>query len=60
METPEDNRFGFNIDSIVIGLLRMMKNKGLLEEEEVLDLLWEAKDPHFPWSKQDIKDLLKL
>lgn len=56
----EDNYYGFHIGKIVIAMLKQLKDKGVLEEEAVLDILWEAKDAHFPWSKQDIKELLKL
>ncbi|MFH0823783.1 MAG: hypothetical protein V2B18_13625 [Pseudomonadota bacterium] len=52
--------YGFHIGKVVISTLRLLLQKGVLEEKEVLDLLWDAKDPQFPWSKQDIKELLKL
>ncbi|MFH1115864.1 MAG: hypothetical protein V1792_18290 [Pseudomonadota bacterium] len=55
-----DDYFGFNVGKIVVEVLKLMKNKGLLEEKEILEILWEAKDPHFPWNKSEIKDLLKL
>ncbi len=51
---------GFDIGKVVIELLKHLNKKGILEEDKVLDILWEAKDPQFPWSKQDIKDLIKL
>jgi hypothetical protein len=51
---------GFNIGKVVIGTLKMLKQKGLLEESEILELLWDAKDPLFPWNKQEIKELIKL
>jgi hypothetical protein len=51
---------GFHMGKLLISLLRALKQKGLLEEEALLDILWEAKDPAFPWSKQDIKELLNL
>jgi hypothetical protein len=51
---------GFNIDKVVIGMLKLMKQKGILEDQEILDLLWDAKDPMFPWNRQDIKELIKL
>ena len=50
----------FNQEKVVIELLKALKNKGILTEDEVLDILWEAKDPFFPWSKSDIKDLFNL
>lgn len=56
----EDSYFGFNVGKLVVGMLRELKKKGILDEETVMEMLWEAKDPMFPWSKQDIKDLLKL
>ena len=56
----EDEFFGFNIPEVMVRLLRLMKQKGLLEEQEILDILWEAKDAQFPWTKEDIRDLLKL
>ena len=56
----EKEFFGFDIPHVVVSLLRLMKQKGLLEEEEVLDILWEAKDAAFPWTKEDIRELLKL
>ncbi|MFC1833911.1 hypothetical protein ACFL2Q_04150 [Thermodesulfobacteriota bacterium] len=55
-----DDYFGFNVGKIVIGMLKIMKEKGIADEEAILDLLWEAKDAHFPWSRQDIKELIKL
>lgn len=56
----EDTYFGFDVGRIMVGVLRLLKDKGLLNESEILDVLWDAKDPHFPWSKAEIKDLLKL
>jgi len=56
----ENHYFGFNLGQLVVGMLRLLKQKGVLEEQEVLDLLWDAKEPAFPWSKTDIKELLKL
>jgi hypothetical protein len=55
-----DDYFGFDLGKIVIEILKLLKEKGVLEEKEILEILWEAKDPHFPWSKSEIKDLLKL
>ena len=56
----ESEFFGFNVSNVLVGILRLMKQKGILEEQEILDILWEAKDAQFPWTKEDIKDLLKL
>ncbi len=56
----EQGASGFDLQKIVIDLLRVLKAKGALTEAEVLDILWEAKDPYLPWSKRDIKDLFKL
>jgi hypothetical protein len=56
----ESEFFGFNVSDILVGILRLMKQKGILQEKEILDLLWEAKEAQFPWTKEDIKDLLKL
>jgi hypothetical protein len=56
----ESKFLGFDITNVMVSLLRVMKQKGLLEEQEILDILWEAKDAQFPWTKEDIKDLLKL
>jgi hypothetical protein len=56
----EDTYFGFNVGQLVVGMLRLLKQRGVLEEKEVLDLLWEAKEPAFPWTKREIKELLKL
>lgn len=56
----EDKYFGFNVGKVMVGLVKLLKEKGVLEEKELLDLLWDAKDPLFPWSKQEIKELLKL
>ncbi len=50
----------FNQEKVVIELLKVLGKKGLLTEDEVLNILWEAKDPFFPWSKTDIKDLFNL
>lgn len=52
--------YGFKTGQVLISLLKLLKNKGLLEEREILDILWDAKDPTFPWSKNDIKELIKL
>jgi hypothetical protein len=56
----DQDYYGFHLGKVTIGLIRLLKNRGLLEEEEILDLLWEAKDPLFPWTRQEIKELLKL
>jgi hypothetical protein len=56
----ENEFFGFNVSNVLVGILRLMKQKGILEEREILDILWEAKDAQFPWTREDIKDLLKL
>lgn len=56
----EDSHFGFDVGKMIVGLIRMLKENGVLEEEQLLDMLWEAKEPEFPWSKEDIKLLLKL
>ena len=55
-----DDYFGFNVGKILVEVLKLLKKKGILEEEEILDILWEAKDPMFPWDKKEIKELLKL
>ncbi len=55
-----DDYFGFNVGKLVVEVLKLLKEKGVLEEEEILEILWEAKDPHFPWNKNEIKELLKL
>ncbi len=52
--------YGFNTGQVLIGMLKILKNKGLLEESEILDVLWDAKDPLFPWTKNEIKELIKL
>ena len=56
----EDDYFGFNLGKLVLGLIKLMKEKGVLEEEALLDLLWEAKEAKFPWDRADIKELIKL
>lgn len=56
----QDDYFGFNVGKVLVEVLKLLKQKELLDETEILDILWEAKDPHFPWDKKDIKDLLKL
>ena len=56
----ESDFFGFDVPNLLVGILRLMKQKGILEEQEILDILWEAKGAQFPWTKEDIKDLLKL
>ena len=56
----ECNYMGFNIGKVLIGTLKLLKQHGVLQEAEVLDVLWEAKDPLFPWNKQEIKELIKL
>jgi uncharacterized protein (UPF0335 family) len=55
-----EDYFGFDVGKIVVGILKMMKDKGITDEDAILDLLWEAKDPAFPWSREDIKELMKL
>jgi hypothetical protein len=56
----EQDSFGFNFGKVMVGILRLLKEKGVLKEDEILEVLWDAKDPLYPWTKQDIKDLLKL
>ena len=56
----EDKHFGFDVGQVLVGILKMLKDKGIADEEAILDLLWEAKDPLFPWDKNDIKLLIKL
>jgi hypothetical protein len=56
----EENYFGFDLGKVVLGTLKLLKEKGLLEESAVIDLLWEAKEARFPWTKADIKELVKL
>ena len=56
----EDSYFGFDVGKILVGMFRLMKERGILEEEAILDLLWEAKEPEFPWTKADIKEIIKL
>jgi hypothetical protein len=56
----EQDSFGFNVGGVIVGILRLLKQKGVLEESEILEVLWEAKDPLYPWNKQEIKELLKL
>jgi hypothetical protein len=56
----QDDYFGFNVGQVVISLLRLLKQRGILKEEEILDILWEAKEPLFPWDRKEIKELLKL
>jgi hypothetical protein len=56
----EESYFGFNVGKVLFSVIRLLKQKGMLEEDEILDLLWEAKDPLFPWSKKEIKELIKL
>jgi hypothetical protein len=56
----QDDYFGFNVGQVVISLLRLLKQRGILKEEEILDILWEAKEPLFPWDRKEITELLKL
>jgi hypothetical protein len=56
----ETDYFGFHTGKVLVGIIRLLKQRGILEEDEILDVLWEAKEPLFPWTKQDIKELLKL
>lgn len=56
----EEKYLGFDVGQVMVGVLKMLKAKGIFEEEDILDLLWEAKDPLFPWDKNDIKLLIKL
>ncbi len=55
----EDSR-GFNLEQVLVETMKLLKNKGVLAEQEILDILWEAKDPLFPWTKNEIKELIKL
>ena len=56
----EESYFGFDLGKLVLGTLRLLKEKGLVEESAVIDLLWEAKEATFPWTRADIKELVKL
>ncbi len=56
----EESYFGFDLGKLVLSTLKALKEKGVLEESTVLDLLWDAKEARFPWTKADIKELLKL
>lgn len=56
----QQDYFGFNVGELLVNLLRLLRQRGILEEEEILNILWEAKEPLFPWDKQQIKELLKL
>ena len=56
----EGSYMGFDLAKVMIGTLKILNEKGLLEEKAILDLLWEAKDSHFPWTREDIKELIKL
>lgn len=56
----EENYLGFNVGKLLIGVIRLLREKEVLDEEELLDVLWDAKEPYFPWSKSEIKELLKL
>jgi hypothetical protein len=58
--TMQDSHYGFDSGQVVIELIKLLKQKGVLQEKEILDLLWDAKDPLFPWTKQEIKELIKL
>ncbi|MGB6067102.1 MAG: hypothetical protein WBG50_20025 [Desulfomonilaceae bacterium] len=51
---------GFNMEQVLIETLKLLKDKGVLAEQEILDILWEAKDPIFPWTRNEIKELIKL
>lgn len=55
-----DGPYGFDTGKLLIGVIKLLKDKGVLEENAVLDLLWDVKDPLFPWTKSEIKELLKL
>lgn len=55
-----EDYYGFQTGRVLIGMLKILKEKGVLEESEVLDILWDAKEPLFPWTKNEIKDLIKL
>jgi hypothetical protein len=56
----QDDYFGFNVGQVLVGMLKLLKEKGVLEEEEILEMMWEAKEPLFPWTKNEIKELIKL
>jgi hypothetical protein len=38
----ESTNLGFDLGKVIIGTLKLLKDKGLLAENEVLDLLWDA------------------
>jgi hypothetical protein len=56
----EGDYLGFDTGKLVIQLLKALKTKGLLEEDVILQMLWDVKDPLFPWTKAEIKELIKL
>ena len=56
----KEDSHGFNMEQVLITTLKLLKNKGVLAEQEILDILWEAKDPLFPWTRHEIKELIKL
>jgi len=55
-----EDYYGFKTGRVLIGMLKILKEKGILEESEVLEILWDAKEPLFPWTKNEIKELIKL
>jgi len=56
----ETDYFGFHVGKVLVGIIRLLQQRGILEESEILEILWEAKEARFPWSKEEIKELLKL
>ncbi len=60
MKEQATSYYGFDMGKVVLALLKQLKDRGVLDENAILDLLWDAKDPFFPWDKSDIKELIKL
>jgi len=34
----QEDYFGFNVGQVLVGMLKLLKEKGVLEEQEILDI----------------------
>lgn len=58
--TQSTSGLDFDVERLLISTLKLLKQKGALKEDEVLNLFWEAKNPNWPWTKKEMKEILKL
>lgn len=58
--TQSTSGLDFDLERLLISVLRTLKKKGVLTEDEIMDALWDAKDPNWPWTKKEMKEIVKL